>query len=94
MYPSEKGADIMNRETMGTVVSSKMQWWLKINTKPVREFATDGAIFPYVIKVSYIVNGKEYTKRKWLNAGEPVPGVGDVIKVTYDEDKPARAKVL
>ncbi len=32
-------------ETVGTVISVKRQWWLKINTKPVRKDLFDGAIF-------------------------------------------------
>ena len=41
----------MDKEIMGTVVSVKKQWWLKINTKAVRLGPLDGAIFPHVIKV-------------------------------------------
>ena len=26
----------MDRETLGTVVSVAKQWWLKVNTKPIR----------------------------------------------------------
>ena len=33
----------MDKETLGTVVSVKKQWWLKINTKPVRMHALDSA---------------------------------------------------
>ena len=51
----------MDQETMGTVISVKKQWWLKINTKPVRTHALDGAIFPHIIKVQYTVDGKTYT---------------------------------
>ena len=84
----------MNKETMGTVISVAKQWWLKINTKPVRMHSLDGAIFPYIIKVKYTVNGKEYIKRKWIKAGNPVPGVGSSVAVLYCENKPSEAKVL
>ena len=43
----------MDQKTVGTVVSVKKQWWLKVNTKPVRMHALDGATFPHIIKVSY-----------------------------------------
>jgi len=56
----------VDKETKGTVVSVAKQWWLKINTKPVRLHPLDGAIFPHIIKVSYTVDGVEYTKRKWI----------------------------
>jgi len=84
----------MNKETVGTVISAAKQWWLKINTKPVRMHSLDGAIFPYIIKVKYTVDGKEYTQRKWIRAGNPVPSVGSSAVVLYSENKPSKAKVL
>ena len=33
----------MDKETIGTVLSVAKQWWLKVNTKPVRMGALDGA---------------------------------------------------
>ncbi len=82
----------MNKETVGRVVSASKQWWLKINKKPVRALGTDGAVYPYIIKVSYTVDGNEYTKRKWLGAGYPVPAVGSSVTVMYDGNKPTKAK--
>jgi hypothetical protein len=41
----------MEKETMGTVISVTKQWWLKVNRKPVRAHAMDGAAFPHTIKV-------------------------------------------
>lgn len=55
----------MEKTTVGTVISVKKQWWLKVNTKPVRMHALDGATFPHIITVKYSVNGQEYTRRKW-----------------------------
>ena len=83
----------MKKETEGTVVSVKRQWWLKINTKAVRTGPLDGAVFPYIAKVSYTVNGIEYVKRKWIGAGRPVPEVGSAVRVLYEEDAPAKAEV-
>ncbi len=42
----------------------------------------DGAEFPYIIKVEYTVDEKAYTKRKWINAGNPVPMIGSNVQVT------------
>ena len=84
----------MDKETMGTVLSAHRQWWLKINTKPVRLHSMDGAIFPYIIRVEYAVDGKTYQKRKWIHAGKPVPDVGSGIRVLYDAKNPRKAKVL
>ena len=84
----------MNKTTTGTVISAAKQWWLKINTKPIRMHALDGAVFPYIIKVKYTVNGREYTKGKWIGAGKPVPSVGSAVTVLYCESKPSKARVL
>ena len=61
------------RRTTGTIISAKKQWWLKINKKPIRKGPLDGAVFPYIIKVRYMVDGKEYIKRKWIGTEYPVP---------------------
>ena len=82
------------KKTKGTVVSAKTQWWLKVNTKPVRMGAMDGAVFPHIIKVQYTASGKTYTKRKWIAAGRPVPAPGSTVCVLYPEGKPQRATVL
>ena len=84
----------MEKQTMGTVVAVKKQWWLKVNTKPIRVGALDGAIFPHIIKVEYVVDGVVYTKRKWINAGEPVPKEGGTLRILYDENKHKKAKIL
>lgn len=83
----------MKNTTIGTVIDVKKQWWLKINTKPVRTHAFDGAIFPHVVKISYSVNGVNYIKRKWIPADVQPPSIGAKLNVTYDELKPNRAKV-
>ena len=51
----------MEKETMGTVISVIKQWWLKVNRKPARVHAMDGAAFPHIIKVKYTIDGKDYT---------------------------------
>lgn len=84
----------MDRQTEGTVVSVKKQWWLSIRTKALRTGPLDGTIFPHIMKVRYSVDGKEYTRRKWINAGLPVPEVGSAVQVQYSSDKPSKAKVM
>ena len=84
----------MDQETVGTVVAVYRQWWLKINTKSVRFHAMDGAVFPHVLKVRYHVNGKDYFKRKWIRAKNPVPVIGSTVAVLYDGEKPSRAKIF
>ena len=84
----------MDKETIGTVLSVAKQWWLKVNTKPIRTGTLDGAIFPHIIKVQYIVDGNTYTKRKLIGAGKAVPAVGSKLTVIYSSDKPGKAKIL
>lgn len=84
----------MDKQTVGTVVSVTKQWWLKINTKPIRAIGTSGAVYPHVMKVTYTADGKPYTKRKWIHAGQPVPKVGSCVDICYSSEKPSKAKIL
>ena len=84
----------MDKETIGTVQSVAKQWWLKVNTKPIRMGTWDGATFPYIITVQYAVDGTTYTKRKWIGAGNAVPAVGSKLTVLYCSHKPSKAKIL
>ncbi len=83
----------MEQKTIGTVLSVKRQWWLKVNTKAVRVGALDGATFPHIIKVKYTVDGVEYIKSKWIHASVPCPAVGDRIQVFYQTEKPTKIKI-
>lgn len=84
----------MEKETMGKIISVSRQWWFKVNTKPMRTNALDGATFPHIIKVKYSVDGKDYSKRKWLGAWFGVPHEGGAVKVLYREDNPQKAKIV
>ena len=81
------------KQTIGTVLSVKKQWWLKINTKPFRAHPLDGATFPHIVKMAYEVEGKEYKKSKWIGAGLPVPAVGEQVVLFYDEKKPKKIRL-
>ena len=80
-------------KVIGTVIAVKKQWWLKINTKPVRTHSLDGAIFPHIIKVHYNVDGKDLVVRKWVAAGVKVPYVGEKLTVSSPDGKPQAAAV-
>ena len=84
----------MDKETVGTVLSVAKQWWLKVNKKPIRMGTLDGATFPHIIKVQYVVDGNTYMKRKWIGAGEAVPAVGSELTVLYCSNKPGKAIIL
>lgn len=83
----------MEKKTIGIVISANKQWWLKVNTKAFRMHALDGAIFPYIIKVKYEVNGKSYICKKWISAGLKVPEIGSKMTVLYRDNKPSKARV-
>ncbi len=84
------GNPLTNSKTVGTIISVKKQWWLKVNTKPVRKHALDGATFPHIVTVRYTVDGNEIVKRKWLEACVIPPSVNDEVTVVYREDNPTR----
>ena len=84
----------MEQKTTGIVVSVKIQWWLKVNTKPVRMHALDGATFPHIITVKYSVNGQEFKKRQWVKACDTPPTLNSEVTVIYDENKPSKSRVL
>ena len=77
----------MQKRTVGTIVSAKKQWWLKVNTKAIRKGPLDGATFPYIAKI-------KYTKNKWIGAGCPVPVEGETVQLVYDEAKPGSVKIV
>ena len=85
---------IAGEKTEGCITEVKTCWWLKINTKPVRTHALDGAIFPYIIKVEYRVNGTTYFRRKWIGAGKPVPRVGETVTVVYPAAQPGKGEIV
>ena len=83
----------MDHKVIGTVVSVKKQWWLKVNTKPVRMHALDGATCPLIVTVKYTVDGNEIVKKKWLKACVTPPSVNEQVTVVYREDKPSKFRL-
>ena len=84
--------------TQGTVTESKTCWWHKVNTKPARKHALDGAVFPHIIAFQYTVDGKTYQGKRYVPpryaAGfDTSPKPGDGIRVWYDPGRPERYAV-
>ena len=79
---------------LGTVTAVKKLWWIKVNTKPVRTHALDGALFPHTITVKYSVNGIEHIKRKYIRARLVPPKIGDTVEVYYLEEKPGKCRII
>lgn len=80
-------------KTTGTVIAVKKLWWIKVNTKPVRTHALDGAVFPHIITVKYTVNGFEYIRKKFLRARFTPPKPGDTIIIYYNTGKSSKCKL-
>ena len=83
----------MEQKTTGTVIDVSEQWWFKLNTRALRTHSMDGAIFPHIVKVSYMVDGKEYICKQWFSARTLCPAVGQTVEVVYDTRKPSRCRL-
>ncbi len=84
----------MDKKVSGTVVAVKCHSWIKVNTKPLRQNALDGAQFAHTVKVRYMADGQEYFIKKWLAPGGRVPEVGEAVTVQYRADAPKKALLL
>ena len=72
----------------------RLKWWLKVNKKAMRTGPLDGAAFPYIIRVRYVADGKEYIRRKWVGTGHPVPVEGDTVQLAYQEGQPEKIRIV
>ena len=85
------GADAIlskGRSVQTTVSNVYRCWWLRINTKPVRRFSGDGAIYPHIISFTYEADGTTYEGKLWIPVRCRVPAKGETIAVYYDPEKP------
>ena len=89
----KSGNPFSENTAIGTILSVKKQWWLKVNTKPIRKHALDGATFPHIVTVKYTVDGNEIIKKKWLKSFVTPPNVNEQVTVVYREDKPTKFRL-
>ena len=80
-------------KTTGEILKVHKCWWLKVNKSPVRINGLDGTLFPYLMTVSYSVNGKKYKKTKFIGLRENLIGIFETVDVFYDKDKPSRCAI-
>lgn len=76
--------------TTGKIIKVRKCWWIKVNKKPIRTHALDGALFPHIVTVEYNANRQTYTKRKFLNYNITCPKVGSDVDVYYDCENPKK----
>ena len=74
----------------GTVTDVRQCWWFTVNTKPVRRFSGDGAVYPNIITFSYRVDNIPYTGKRYVPIRYRVPQKGETITVFYDPKNPKR----
>ena len=89
----KNGNPFSENTTIGIVLCVKKQWWLKVNTKPIRKHALDGATFPHIVTVKYTVDGNEIVKKKWLKSFVTPPSVNEQVAVIYRTDKPTKFRL-
>lgn len=82
------------RSCEGTVTRISACYWLKINTKPIRAHAWDGAVFPHMVSFEYTVDGCVYTGKRYFSWKLNPPLKGSGLTVYYDEKDPRRFAVL
>lgn len=82
-----------NQIAIGTIQKVTRCWWIKVNQKPVRMHALDGAVFPHIMTFTYIVDGVRYKKRKYVGLTAETIGIFGSIDVYYDKKKPSRCAV-
>ena len=85
---------IAGKETSGIVTEVKTCWWLKVNTKAVRNGALDGAQFHHIIQFTYHVHGQTYTGKRYVNWNKCCPVKDEHITVHYEEASPEKYAVI
>ena len=83
----------MEKRVVGTVLSVKRQWWLKVNTKSFRRGPLDGATFPCVVTVKYVADGQELLRKKWLGPHVTPPCENESVTVVYQTERPRRCRL-
>ena len=79
--------------TTGKVTRTHTCWYIKVNMKPVRSHALDGARFPHIFQFEYEVNGNIHTGRRFVDYNLRCPLEDERIAVYYDPENPARYAV-
>ena len=85
---------IAGGRTEGTVTKVTTCYWFKVNTKPIRRYSGDGALFPHIIHFTYPVDGCTYTGKRWVMWNRRCPVKDERITVFYEEDAPEKYAVI
>lgn len=85
---------IAGGQTEGTVTEVKTCYWFKVNTKPVRRYSGDGAVYPHIIHFTYQVGGKILTGKRFVQWNKRCPVKDEKITVYYEKDAPEKFAVI
>lgn len=85
---------IADSKTTGTVIEVQTCYWFKVNTKPVRTHAWDGAVYPHIIRFSYQAGGQTYIGKRWVSWNRRCPVKDEKITVYYEREYPENYAVL
>lgn len=94
MFGIGVSAAIAGEETEGTVTKTDTCYWFKVNTKPVRRFSGDGAIYPHIIHFTYTVGNRDYTGKRFVHWNLRCPVVGEKLTVYYEPETPEKYAIL
>lgn len=81
-------------QTEGSIKQVKTCYWPKVNTKPVRVYAGDGAVYPHVIHFTYSVGGQAYTGKRYVPWSKRCPVENEKITVYFERNAPAKYAVI
>ena len=81
-------------QTEGTVTKVSTCYWFKVNTKPVRTHAGDGALYPHIIHFTYQVAGQTYAGKRYVQWNERCPVKGEKLRVYFESDNPSKFAVF
>ena len=87
-------AAIAGSETKGIVYKVSTCYWFKVNTKPIRANASDGAVYPHNIHFTYTVDHQEYKGKRYVQWNKRCPYKDEIITVYYEAGKPENYAVI
>ena len=94
MFGIGVSAAIAGKETEGTITRVDTCYWFKGNTKPIRRFSGDGAIYPHIIHFTYTVGSQQYTGKRFVHWNRRCPVKGEKLTVYYEPEAPGRYAIL
>lgn len=79
-----------NCKTPAVVTNVTRCGWLRINTKPVRRYSGEGALYPHIITFRYRMCGTEYGGKHWITWRKQPPAKGTEVQLYIDPENHAR----